>query len=115
MRGFFFKDETKEVARQQFISNIPDVLNSLLGVQSAQRGTQKIFDTLQNHMLNKQLFYVRDPSCFCIILFLCDFLLGYVRIASDASLSRTEATSVKLFLRKKTMKRRNFSMLFIYV
>lgn len=59
-------DETRHQARQEFINNIPEVLTSLMGAQSSQRGAQKIFDTLQNHMQNKQLFYV---STFQLYLF----------------------------------------------
>lgn len=52
------KLKTRGEARRQFLSNIPDVLTNLVGAQSAQRGAIKIFDSLQNTNLNKQLFYV---------------------------------------------------------
>lgn len=52
------KLKTRGEARRQFLSNLPEVLTSLVGAQSAQRGATKVFDTLQNVNLNKQLFYV---------------------------------------------------------
>lgn len=52
------KLKTRGEARRQFLNNIPDVLTNLVGSQSAQRGAIKIFDSLQNVNLNKQLFYV---------------------------------------------------------
>lgn len=52
------KLKTRGEARRQFLNNIPDVLTNLVGAQSAQRGAIKIFDSLQNVNLNKQLFYV---------------------------------------------------------
>ncbi|XP_015126178.1 sorting nexin-25 [Diachasma alloeum] len=51
------KLRTRGEARRQFLSNLPEVLASLVGAQSAQRGATKVFDTLQNVNLNKQLFY----------------------------------------------------------
>lgn len=51
-------------ARQQFLSNIPEVLSNLVGQQSAQRGAMKVFETLQDPRLNKQLFYVSSTSPF---------------------------------------------------
>ncbi|CAL7949365.1 unnamed protein product [Xylocopa violacea] len=51
------KLKTRGEARRQFLNNIPDVLTNLVGAQSAQRGAIKIFDSLQNVNLNKQLFY----------------------------------------------------------
>lgn len=56
------KLKTRGEARRQFLNNIPEVLASLVGAQSAQKGATKVFDTLQNVNLNKQLFYV---SLFC--------------------------------------------------
>ena len=52
------KLKTRGEARRQFLSNLPEVLANLVGAQSAQRGATKVFDTLQNVNLNKQLFYV---------------------------------------------------------
>ncbi|XP_011498521.1 PREDICTED: sorting nexin-25 [Ceratosolen solmsi marchali] len=51
------KLKTRLEARQQFLSNVPDFLTNLVGAQSAQRGATKVFDSLQNVQLNKQLFY----------------------------------------------------------
>ncbi|XP_003700301.1 sorting nexin-25 isoform X1 [Megachile rotundata] len=51
------KLKTRGEARRQFLNNIPEVLTNLVGAQSAQRGAIKIFDSLQNTNLNKQLFY----------------------------------------------------------
>ena len=47
-------------AREQFLNNIPEVLSNLVGQQSARRGAMKVFETLQDPRLNKQLFYVSD-------------------------------------------------------
>lgn len=51
-------------ARQQFLSNIPEVLSNLVGQQNAQRGAMKVFETLQDPKLNKQLFYVSSTLPF---------------------------------------------------
>ncbi|XP_015608529.1 sorting nexin-25 isoform X2 [Cephus cinctus] len=51
------KLKTRGEARRQFLTNVPEVLTNLVGAQSAQRGATKVFDTLQNVNLNKQLFY----------------------------------------------------------
>ncbi|XP_066598002.1 sorting nexin-25-like isoform X2 [Prorops nasuta] len=51
------KLKTRGQARRQFLNNVPEVLKNLVGAQSAQRGATKVFDTLQNINLNKQLFY----------------------------------------------------------
>jgi len=50
--------KTRGEARRQFLNNVPEVLTNLVGAQSAQRGAIKVFDSLQNVNLNKQLFYV---------------------------------------------------------
>lgn len=52
------KLKTRGEARRQFLNNVPEVLTNLVGAQSAQRGAIKVFDSLQNVNLNKQLFYV---------------------------------------------------------
>ena len=44
-------------ARALLVDNIPDVLNQLFGIKSVRRGTLRIFDSLQDERLNKQLFY----------------------------------------------------------
>jgi hypothetical protein len=51
-------------AHQQFLSNVPEVLSNLVGHQNAQRGAMKVFETLQDPKLNKQLFYVSSTSPF---------------------------------------------------
>ncbi|XP_043250789.1 sorting nexin-25 isoform X2 [Colletes gigas] len=51
------KLKTRGEARRQFLNNVPEVLTNLVGAQSAQRGAIKVFDSLQNTNLNKQLFY----------------------------------------------------------
>ncbi|XP_046489669.1 sorting nexin-25 [Neodiprion pinetum] len=51
------KLKTRGEARRQFLNNVPEVLTNLVGAQSAQRGATKVFDSLQNVYLNKQLFY----------------------------------------------------------
>lgn len=55
------KLKTRGEARRQFLNNVPVVLTNLVGAQSGQRGAIKIFDSLQNVNLNKQLFYVSYP------------------------------------------------------
>lgn len=57
------KLKTRGEARRQFLNNVPEVLTNLVGAQSAQRGATKVFDSLQNVNLNKQLFYV---SCLLV-------------------------------------------------
>lgn len=56
------KLKTRGEARRQFLNNVPEVLTNLVGAQSAQRGATKVFDSLQNVNLNKQLFYVSSWS-----------------------------------------------------
>ncbi|XP_014224561.1 sorting nexin-25-like isoform X1 [Trichogramma pretiosum] len=51
------KEKTREEARQQFLNNVPYFLTNLVGAQTAQRGSTKVFDAFQNVQLNKQLFY----------------------------------------------------------
>lgn len=50
---------TQTLAKQHLLSSIPELLNHLLGQQTARKGIIKVFDGLQNKQLNKQLFYVR--------------------------------------------------------
>ena len=54
-------EETKQriaaETREALAANIPDVLVNLVGQQAAAAGTNKVFETLQNVTLNKQLFY----------------------------------------------------------
>ncbi|XP_046394040.1 sorting nexin-25 [Ischnura elegans] len=51
------KVRTRWVAKELFVDNIPEVLSNLVGQQSARRGAIKVFETLQDVRLNKQLFY----------------------------------------------------------
>lgn len=44
-------------ARALLVDNIPDVLNQLFGIKNVRRGALRIFDSLQDERLNKQLFY----------------------------------------------------------
>lgn len=50
--------KTAKVAREMFVSNVPDILVTLVGTTAAKNGAKKVFDTLQNKVMNKQLFYV---------------------------------------------------------
>lgn len=52
------KIKTAEIAREMFINNVPDILVTLVGATAAKNGAKKVFDTLQNKIMNKQLFYV---------------------------------------------------------
>ena len=54
-------------AREQFLNNIPEVLSILVGQQSARRGAMKVFETLQDPKLNKQLFYVSSALLFVTV------------------------------------------------
>lgn len=49
---------TAEEAKEQFISNVPEILVTLVGANTARNGARKVFDTLQRKEMNKQLFYV---------------------------------------------------------
>lgn len=52
------REETKVRAREEFVANVPEVLITLLGNNSAKYGAQKVFDTVQHKKMNKQLVYV---------------------------------------------------------
>lgn len=52
------KVATTQLAREQFVENVPELLSTLVGAQNAKRGASKIFETVQNPKMNKQLFYV---------------------------------------------------------
>lgn len=52
------KAKTALIASELFVSNVPEVLVTLVGTNAAKSGAKKIFDTLQNRKMNKQLFYV---------------------------------------------------------
>ncbi|XP_067008623.2 sorting nexin-25 isoform X2 [Anabrus simplex] len=51
------KISTRTDAREHFLNNIPELLSNLVGQQSSRRGATKVFETLQDPRLNKQLFY----------------------------------------------------------
>lgn len=57
-RSIEVRKNTENDAREQFVSNVPEVLTTLVGASAARSGARKIFDTLQDKTLNKQLFYV---------------------------------------------------------
>ena len=52
------KTQTSLEAREQFVSNVPEALITLVGANAAKNGARKVFDILQIKVLNKQLFYV---------------------------------------------------------
>lgn len=52
------KLKTQLIASELFVANVPEVLTTLVGANAARNGAKKIFDTLQNREMNKQLFYV---------------------------------------------------------
>lgn len=52
------KIRTELIARELFVSNVPEVLTTLVGATAAKNGAKKIFDTFQNKAMNKQLCYV---------------------------------------------------------
>ncbi|KAI1301252.1 Sorting nexin-25 [Halotydeus destructor] len=56
-RGQAEKDSTFALAREKLLRNVPDFLTNLVGVQNARSGMGKVFDTMQNNTLNKQLIY----------------------------------------------------------
>ena len=76
------KLRTRSEARRQFLSNVPDILTKLVGALSAQRGATKVFDSLQNVQLNKQLFYVslltKRIEFFKFKCFIYEFTLSYI-------------------------------------
>jgi len=51
------KQAIRQDAKEQCLSAIPEVLINLVGQRSARRGTIKLFETLQDQTLNKQLVY----------------------------------------------------------
>lgn len=52
-----------QMAREMFIMNVPDILVTLVGATAAKNGSKRVFDTLQNKIMNKQLFYVSILYC----------------------------------------------------
>jgi len=45
------------MAKEKFLENIPDALNSLFGDRNAVHGSIKVFEVLQDIRLNKHAFY----------------------------------------------------------
>lgn len=63
------KEKTANLAKTSIIENIPEILCSLVGEQTAKHGAMKLFDAVQNSTYNKQLFYVsedQNPKTFFI-------------------------------------------------
>jgi hypothetical protein len=48
---------TRKEAKELVLRNIPEILVNLVGQQAARNGAAKVFETLQEQTLNKQLFY----------------------------------------------------------
>ena len=51
------REEVREEARQLFVSEVPDIMVKVVGLQTARQGAEKIFDSFQDQTLNKHLFY----------------------------------------------------------
>jgi len=51
------KLQTRYRAKDQLLNSIPDILNNLLGQQNAKKGARKVFESLQDARLNKQIVY----------------------------------------------------------
>nr|CAD7595801.1 unnamed protein product [Timema genevievae] len=51
------KLQTSIEAKELVLNNIPEVLSNLVGQQNSRRGAVKVFETLQDPRLNRQLFY----------------------------------------------------------
>nr|CAD7262885.1 unnamed protein product [Timema shepardi] len=51
------KLQTSIEAKDLVLNNIPEVLSNLVGQQNSRRGAVKVFETLQDPRLNRQLFY----------------------------------------------------------
>nr|CAD7459223.1 unnamed protein product [Timema tahoe] len=51
------KIQTSIEAKELVLNNIPEVLSNLVGQQNSRRGAVKVFETLQDPRLNRQLFY----------------------------------------------------------
>ncbi|KAK7865188.1 hypothetical protein R5R35_012045 [Gryllus longicercus] len=51
------KVKTRSEARDHFLANIPELLTNIVGQQASRRGATKVFDILQDPLLNKHLFY----------------------------------------------------------
>ena len=48
---------TRREAKELVLRHIPEILVNLVGQQAARNGASKVFETLQDQTLNKQLFY----------------------------------------------------------
>ena len=75
-------EERKRVqilAKQHLLNSIPEVINNLLGQQNVRKGITKVFDGLQNQMLNKQLFYVRNNQIIDYSIKLLQLFIGNYR------------------------------------
>ena len=51
------EEEVREEARELFVSEVPDIMVKVVGLQTARQGAAKIFDSFQDQKLNKHLFY----------------------------------------------------------
>lgn len=58
------REEVRDESKRLLLESLPEVLVQILGVQTAQLGAVRVFDTLQNAALNKSLVYS------CVELFL---------------------------------------------
>lgn len=52
------RQQTAQRAQEMFISNVPEILITLVGNNAARSGAKKVFDALQEKNMNKHLFYV---------------------------------------------------------
>lgn len=52
------QEMTGIAAKSLLIDNVPEVMCNLVGSQTAKHGALKAFNTVQNAIYNKQLFYV---------------------------------------------------------
>ncbi|KAG1651280.1 Sorting nexin-25 [Nymphon striatum] len=57
IRSDLEKQQTRMQAKSQFLNSIPGFLVNLVGQQNAKQGAIKVFETLQDKQLNKQLLY----------------------------------------------------------
>ncbi|CAG0924084.1 unnamed protein product [Notodromas monacha] len=51
------KLRTRYEAKEKFLVSVPAVVSNLVGQQNGKRGAVRIFETIQDHRLNKQLVY----------------------------------------------------------
>lgn len=50
--------QTAAKAQDMFVTNVPELLTTLVGNNAARNGARKVFDALQEKNMNKHLFYV---------------------------------------------------------